>query len=112
MRQSPLYEVLGQIGMWGTFIIGTQAAVLEHKAMMDVPWNGRIGKFCPPLCQSWTNHIFGAGFLLAYTTAMFFFYTMTPIVFRLASSVFYNLSLLSANPFGLLFGEWIIRLVV
>ena len=42
---------------------------------------------------------------MAYTTAMFVFYTMTPIVYRLASSVFYNLSLLSANFFGLLFGK-------
>lgn len=42
---------------------------------------------------------------MVYTTMMFIFYTMTPIVYRLASSVFYNLSLLSANFFGLLFGK-------
>ena len=36
---------------------------------------------------------------------MFIFYTMTPIVYRLTSSVFYNLSLLSANFFGLLSGK-------
>lgn len=42
VRQSPLYEVVGQLGMWGTLIIGTQAAILEHKAMKDVPWNGPI----------------------------------------------------------------------
>ncbi|KAF9786380.1 DUF914-domain-containing protein [Thelephora terrestris] len=87
VRKSPLYEVLGQLGMWGTLIIGTQAAVLEHKAIVNVPWNGPI-----------------AGLLLAYTTALFIFYTMAPIVYRLASAVFYNLSLLSANFFGLLFG--------
>lgn len=45
VRRSPLYEVLGQLGMWGTFIIGIQAAALEHKAMRDVPWNGPIGEF-------------------------------------------------------------------
>lgn len=45
VRQSPLYEVLGQLGMWGTLIIGTQAVVLEHNAMRDVPWNGPIGEF-------------------------------------------------------------------
>lgn len=46
VRQSPLYEVVGQLGMWGTLIIGVQAAVLEHKTVRDVPWNGPVGKFC------------------------------------------------------------------
>ena len=45
-----------------------------------------------------------AGFLLAYTAAMFIFYTMASIVYRLASSVFYHLILITANLFGLLFG--------
>lgn len=45
VRRSPLYEVLGQLGMWGSLIIGTQAAILEHKAMTHVPWNGPIGEF-------------------------------------------------------------------
>jgi solute carrier family 35 protein F1/2 len=44
VRQSPLYEVLGQLGMWGTLIIGIQAAALEHKAMRDATWNGPIGE--------------------------------------------------------------------
>jgi solute carrier family 35 protein F1/2 len=106
VRRSPLYEVVGQIGMWGTLTIGIQAAVLEHKAVREVPWNGPIGTFFfHPSVTSWVDRDFGAGFLMAYTTAMFIFYTMTPIVYRLASSVFYNLSLLSANFFGLLFGE-------
>ncbi|KAF9642691.1 DUF914-domain-containing protein [Thelephora ganbajun] len=86
VRQSPLYEVVGQLGMWGTLISGVQAASLEHKGMRDATWNGQI-----------------AGFLLAYTTAMFGFYTAAPMIYRLTSSVFYNLNLLSANFFGLLF---------
>ena len=45
VRQSPLYEVLGQLGMWGTLIIGIQAALLEHKAMREVPWSGPIREF-------------------------------------------------------------------
>ena len=50
VRRSPLYEVLGRLGIWGTLIIGIQAAVLEHKAFRDVPWNGPIGVFrsAPP----------------------------------------------------------------
>jgi hypothetical protein len=45
VRQSPLYEVVGQLGMWGTLIIGIQAAGLEHKGMRNSPWNGPIGEF-------------------------------------------------------------------
>jgi len=87
VRQSPLYEVVGQLGMWGTLINGIQAAGLEHKGMRDATWNGPIG-----------------GLLVAYTAAMFILYTTAPLIYRLASSVFYNLNLLSANFFGLLFG--------
>ena len=45
VRQSPLYEVVGQLGMWGTVINGIQAASLEHQGMKDSPWNGPIGEF-------------------------------------------------------------------
>jgi len=45
VRKSPLYEVLGQLGMWATLINGIQAASLEHKKMMEVTWSGPIGEF-------------------------------------------------------------------
>ena len=56
MRKLPLYEVLGQIGMWGTLIIGIQAAGLEYKGIKDAPWNAPIGEFRSiPLCVSELN---------------------------------------------------------
>ncbi|KAF9779716.1 DUF914-domain-containing protein [Thelephora terrestris] len=88
VRQSPLYEVLGQLGMWGTLINAIQAAGLEHRDMKTSTWNGATG-----------------GLLVAWTAAMFIFYTMTPILYRMATSVFYNLNLLSTGFFGLLFGD-------
>jgi len=87
VRQSPLYEVVGQLGMWGTLINGIQAAGLEHKDMKLVTWNGAV-----------------AGLLVAYTAAMYILYTTAPILYRMATSVFFNLSLLSSDYFGLLFG--------
>lgn len=45
VRQSPLYEVVGQLGMWGTLINGIQASSLEHQGMRDATWNGPIGEF-------------------------------------------------------------------
>ena len=46
VRKSPLYEVLGQLGMWGTLINGVQAGSLEYKGIRDISWNGQIGEFC------------------------------------------------------------------
>ena len=40
MRKSPLYEVVGQLGMWGVIINGIQAAGLEHQGMRTATWNG------------------------------------------------------------------------
>lgn len=87
VRRSPLYEVVGQLGMWGTLINGIQAAGLEHKDMTTASWNGAT-----------------IGLLVAYTAAMFILYTVAPILYRMASSAYYNLSLLSSDFYGLLFG--------
>jgi len=106
VRRSPLYEVVGQLGMWGMVINGIQASSLEHKMMTQVTWNGPIGEFrSTHLVSSWTDHVLEGGLLVAYTAAMFILYTTAPLLYRLASSVFYNLSLLSSDFFGLLFGE-------
>jgi len=87
VRRSPLYEVVGQLGMWGTIINGIQAAGLEHNDMKTASWNGAT-----------------IGLLVAYTAAMFILYTVAPLLYRLASSAYYNLSLLSSDFYGLLFG--------
>jgi len=44
VRQSPLYEVVGQLGMWGTVINTIQAAALEHNGMRHAAWNGATGE--------------------------------------------------------------------
>jgi len=87
VRRSPLYEVIGQMGMWGTLINGIQAAGLEHAQMKTATWNGVT-----------------IGLLVAYTAAMICLYTVAPILYRIASSAFYNISLLTSDFYGLLFG--------
>ncbi|KAH7914847.1 hypothetical protein BJ138DRAFT_1143091 [Hygrophoropsis aurantiaca] len=87
VRRSPLYEVVGQLGMWGTLINGIQAAGLEHQDMKTASWNGAT-----------------IGFLVAYTAAMFILYTTAPLLYRMASSAFYNISLLTSDFYGLIFG--------
>ncbi|KAI0704310.1 hypothetical protein BC835DRAFT_1475204 [Cytidiella melzeri] len=95
VRRSPLYEVVGQLGMWGTLINGIQAAGLEHKDMTEASWNGAT-----------------IGLLVAYTAAMFILYTVAPILYRMASSAYYNLSLLSSDFYGLLFGLFLFHYTV
>lgn len=48
--------------------------------------------------------IFTVGLLIAYTSAMCILYTVAPILYRMASSGYYNLSLLSSDFYGLIFG--------
>jgi hypothetical protein len=43
--------------------------------------------------------------LMALLSAMLVLYTVSPLLYRLASSTYCNLSLLSSNFYGLLFGE-------
>ncbi|KAG9088084.1 hypothetical protein FRC07_012667, partial [Ceratobasidium sp. 392] len=87
VRKRPLYEVVGQLGMYGMIINAIQASGLEHEGMRTATWNGTV-----------------IGLLFAYTAAMFILYTTAPLIYRAASSVYYNLSLLSSDFYGLLFG--------
>ncbi|CAE6423252.1 unnamed protein product [Rhizoctonia solani] len=86
VRNRPLYEVIGQLGLYGMIINAIQASGLEHKDMRTANWNGGV-----------------IGLLFAYTIAMLILYTVAPLIYRAASSVYYNLSLLSSNFYGLLF---------
>ena len=88
MRKRPLYEVVGQLGMWGFIIGGVQASALEWKDMRVVPWTADI-----------------IGLIFAFTAAMLILYTVAPMIYRMASSAYFNLSLLSSDFYGLLFGE-------
>ncbi|KAF8963418.1 hypothetical protein BDZ97DRAFT_1661712 [Flammula alnicola] len=87
VRKRPLYEVVGQLGMWGLIINGIQSSALEWKGMKEVPWTGDI-----------------IGLLMAFTAAMLILYTVAPLLYRMASSAYFNLSLLSSDFYGLLFG--------
>jgi len=87
VRQSPLYEVVGQLGMWGTLVTGIQAFVLERDMIALAPWDsGTIG------------------LLLIYAITMFTFFSLAPLLFRTASSSYLNMSLLTSDFYGLIFG--------
>ncbi|KAL1746631.1 hypothetical protein HDZ31DRAFT_33784 [Schizophyllum fasciatum] len=89
VRRRPLYEVVGALGLFGLLICGAQAGGLEHADMRAAVWNGAT-----------------VGLILAYTAAMFILYTVAPLLYRAASSTYYNISLLTSDFYGLLFGAW------
>ena len=64
-----------------------QGAALEHHLYLEVSWSGR-----------------NIGYLAGYTCTMLFLYTLAPILYRLSSSPFYNVSLLTSDFYGLCFG--------
>ncbi|KDN47634.1 hypothetical protein RSAG8_03424, partial [Rhizoctonia solani AG-8 WAC10335] len=103
VRKRPLYEVVGQLGMYGMIINAIQASGLEHKHMREATWNGGvIGLLVAYTIGKPSLHIMSK--TDACGLAMFILYTTAPLIYRAASSVYYNLSLLSSDFYGLLFG--------
>lgn len=87
VSQRPLYEVIGQIGWWGMIINGAQAGIFDRARFRDAVWNGKVG-----------------GYLAGYTLILTLFYTLVPILYRLASAAFFNIGLLTGNFWGVIIG--------
>ncbi|KAK9325237.1 hypothetical protein V1517DRAFT_365488 [Lipomyces orientalis] len=87
VSKRPIYEVLGQMGLFGMIINGVQVAIFERESINEAHWGGRI-----------------AGWFTGYTLAMLVLYCTAPILFRMSSAAFYNLSLLTSDFWGLLIG--------
>ncbi|KAF9905956.1 hypothetical protein BX616_000872 [Lobosporangium transversale] len=87
VRQRPMYEVVGQLGFWATIINGIQLAILERHELKSITWTGPI-----------------IGYIIGFDIAMFLLYSVSPILLRLSSATFFNLSLLTSDFYGLLFG--------
>ncbi|KAF9361256.1 hypothetical protein BGX26_004775 [Mortierella sp. AD094] len=92
VRQMPMYEVVGQLGFWGTIINGIQLAALERNELKNITWTGSV-----------------IGYIIGFDIAMFILYSVSPILFRLSSATFFNLSLLTSDFYGLLFGLFLFQ---
>ncbi|KAK3066328.1 hypothetical protein LTR53_017372 [Teratosphaeriaceae sp. CCFEE 6253] len=95
VSKRPLYEVIGQLGFWGMFINGVQAAIFDKASFRAATWNGKVG-----------------GYLVGYTLLLSCFYSGAPIVFRMASAAFFNIGLLTANFWGVAIGTSVFHLHV
>ncbi|KAG0323869.1 hypothetical protein BGZ99_002402 [Dissophora globulifera] len=87
VRQRPLYEVVGQMGFWATILNGMQLVILERDEIKSVNWTPEV-----------------IGYVIGFDIALFVMYSVSPVLFRLSSATFFNLSLLTSDFYGLLFG--------
>lgn len=87
VSKRPLYEVLGQLGLYATVIMGVQSAIFDRESFRTATWDGAVG-----------------GYLTGYTICLFIFYSLAPILLRLASAAFFNISLLTSNFWGVVIG--------
>lgn len=87
LAERPLYEVLGQLGQFGVIINGVQAGIFDRASFQGAKWNPAVG-----------------GYLTGYTLALSLFYSIAPIIFRMGSAAFFNISLLTTNFWGVIVG--------
>ena len=96
VSKRPLYEVVGQLGFWGMIISGTQTGIFDRDGFHIANWHdGKIG-----------------GYLTGYTLCLTIFYSGAPLMFRLASAAFFNISLLTGNFWGVVIGVKVFHLTI
>jgi solute carrier family 35, member F1/2 len=93
VSKRPMYEVLGQLAFWGMLINGMQAAIFDSGSLRGVVWTGKVGSY-----------------FAGYTVVLAAFYSLVPILLRLSSAAFFNISLLTSNFWGVVIGVVIFHL--
>ncbi|KAI0018130.1 solute carrier family 35 member F1 [Xylariomycetidae sp. FL0641] len=87
VSKRPMYEVLAFLGLFGMCINGVQAAIFDRQSFQNATWNGDV-----------------AGYIVGYTLALSLFYSVVPLILRIASAAFFNISLLTGNFWGTIIG--------
>ncbi|TAQ86214.1 hypothetical protein B7494_g5466 [Chlorociboria aeruginascens] len=87
VSKRPMYEVLGMLGLFGVIINGITAAIFDRASFASATWDGQVG-----------------GYIVGYTLALFIFYSLAPLILRMASAAFFDISLLTGNFWGVIIG--------
>jgi solute carrier family 35, member F1/2 len=95
VSKRPMYEVLSFLGLWGMLINGVQAAIFDRESFQSATWNGDV-----------------IGYIVGYTLALTLFYSLAPLILRMASAAFFDISLLTANFWGLIIGIHVFGYVI
>jgi len=95
LSKRPLYEVVSFLGVCGVIINGVQAAIFDRDSFREATWNGDV-----------------AGYLVGYTLALSLFYSLAPLILRMGSAAFFDISLLTANFWGVIIGIHVFGYVI
>ncbi|TVY52706.1 putative solute carrier family 35 member, partial [Lachnellula suecica] len=87
VSKRPMYEVLGMLGLFGIIINGITASIFDRGSFQSATWDGQVG-----------------GYIVGYTIALAIFYSLAPIILRMASAAFFDISLLTGNFWGVIIG--------
>ncbi|KAK0632970.1 hypothetical protein B0T14DRAFT_491222 [Immersiella caudata] len=87
VSKRPVYEVLSFLGVFGILINGVQAGIFDRQSFQGATWDGPV-----------------AGYLVGYTLALTIFYSLVPLILRMGSAAFFDISLLTANFWGVIIG--------
>lgn len=93
VSKRPMYEVIGQLAFWAMFINGTQAGIFDRGQFATAVWSSKVG-----------------GYIAGYTFILSLFYSLAPLMFRLSSAAFFNISLLTGNFWGVAIGVEVFHL--
>lgn len=87
VSRRPAYEVLNFLGLFGVIITGVQCAIFDRADFEKSSWEPAVG-----------------GWIIGFTLVMFTFYSIVPVLLRMASAAFFDISLLTANFWGTIIG--------
>lgn len=87
VSKRPAYEVISMIALFGMLINGTQAGIFDRASFRDTNWTPQV-----------------IGYFAGFDLILFIFYSLAPLVFRMGSAAFLNISLLTGNFWGAIIG--------
>ncbi|KJZ75839.1 hypothetical protein HIM_04663 [Hirsutella minnesotensis 3608] len=87
VSKAPMHHVLAFIGLFGVVINGVQAAIFDRTSIAAAAWSPSM-----------------AGWLVGYTLCLSLFYSLAPLILRMGSAAFFDISLLTANFWGVIIG--------
>jgi solute carrier family 35, member F1/2 len=83
----PVYENMAMMSFWGIIINGTQAAIFDRQSFRNASWSLKVG-----------------GYIAGFDLFLVVFYCLLPIIYRMGSAAFMNISLLTGNFWGAIVG--------
>ncbi|CAG8974537.1 hypothetical protein HYALB_00005809 [Hymenoscyphus albidus] len=95
VSKRPAYEVLGMLGLFGIIINGVTAAIFDRSSFQNATWDGEVGSY-----------------VVGYTLILCLFYSLAPVMFRMSSAAFFNISLLTGNFWGVIIGIKVFGLTI